>query len=92
MIRYVLEIHSVSYLLKKISSFHSKIILADPTADEESLCTGILTIVVKDDELCCVHKPGGSPFTEEALSECIEKSKGRVTHIKQLIESAVQNS
>lgn len=65
--------------------------MADPTADEESLCTGILTIVAKDDELCCVHKPGGSPLTEEALSDCIGKSKRRVPHIKDLIESAVQN-
>lgn len=64
--------------------------MADPTTDEESLCSGIITIVLKDAELCCVHKPGGSPLTDEELLKCIEKAKERVPYIKGLIESVLE--
>ncbi|CAG9761878.1 unnamed protein product [Ceutorhynchus assimilis] len=70
--------------------FDDKIILADPVIEEENLCTGVLTIVVSGDELCCVHKPGGSPLSEEELMDCIEKSKKRAKSIKKLIDKAVR--
>lgn len=66
-------------------------ILADPTADEENLCCGIVTIVLNGEELCCVHKPGGSPLTEEELFHVIEKSKKRLPSIENLIETALKN-
>ncbi|CAH1105303.1 unnamed protein product [Psylliodes chrysocephalus] len=69
--------------------FDDKVILKDPTQEEENLCSGILTVVFKDDELCCVHKPGGSPLTQEELSQCIEESKERTLFIKRLIDTAV---
>ncbi|KAJ8949834.1 hypothetical protein NQ318_000533 [Aromia moschata] len=71
--------------------FDDKIILADPTVDEENLCTGIITIVLKGDDLCCIHKPGGSPLTEEELFEYIGKSKKRAPLINNLIEAALEN-
>ena len=38
-------------------------IISDPTDDEESLATGVMTIVVTSEgKLCCVHKPGYSLF------------------------------
>lgn len=33
-------------------------VLMDPCGEEESLSTGILVVVIADDELCSVHKPG----------------------------------
>lgn len=54
------------------------------------MCTGSLVIVLKDEELCCVHKPGGSPLPEEEILKCVEKSKERVPHIKNLIETALK--
>ncbi|XP_018572080.1 exosome complex component RRP43-like [Anoplophora glabripennis] len=71
--------------------FDDKIILADPTADEENLCSGIVTIVLNGDKLCCVHKPGGSALTEEELFDCVEKSKKRLPSIENLIEAALKN-
>jgi len=42
-----------------ISSFHSSIIIVDPTAEEESLSTALMTVVTDEkDRLCAVHKPG----------------------------------
>ncbi|KAJ8978305.1 hypothetical protein NQ317_008177 [Molorchus minor] len=70
--------------------FDDKIILADPTVDEENYCTGIVTIVLKGDELCCVHKPGGSPITEDDLFDCIDKSKLRSPLIQNLIKTALK--
>ena len=37
-------------------------IIVDPCGEEESLSTGILTIVIADDKLCSVHKLGGLSF------------------------------
>ena len=44
------------------TTFHfvcSSVIISDPTDDEESLATGVMTIVVTSQgKLCSVHKPG----------------------------------
>lgn len=70
--------------------FDDKILLADPTVEEENLCTGVVTIVVKDDELCCVHKPGGSPLAEDQMVVCIERSKNRSKSMKELIKTSLK--
>ena len=37
--------------------------LTDPTNEEETMATGMITIVTnEDDELCSVHKPGMIPY------------------------------
>ncbi|XP_030763649.1 exosome complex component RRP43-like [Sitophilus oryzae] len=69
--------------------FDDKLILADPTVEEENLCTGTLTIVTCNDELCYVHKPGGSPLVDEQMSDCIEKCMNRSNSIKKLIKTAI---
>lgn len=38
--------------------YFSEILFVDPTAEEENLATGQLTVVTTDDKLCMVHKPG----------------------------------
>lgn len=42
-----------------IFALYSSIIIVDPTAEEESLSTALLTVVTdEEDRLCAVHKPG----------------------------------
>lgn len=72
--------------------YFSSDILTDPTYEEESLCAGIVTIVVKDEEICSVLKPGGSPVSEEDLLTCISKSIERGNLIAKLVNNAIQDS
>lgn len=66
-------------------------ILADPTSEEENLCTGIVTVIVTDKDFCMVHKPGGSPLSDEKIEYCINESKNRCRLINELIVTAVNN-
>ena len=48
-------------------------VIADPTAEEESLMSAAVTILASTDgRLCGVNKPGGSPVPLEKLKECME--------------------
>ncbi|CAH2000593.1 unnamed protein product [Acanthoscelides obtectus] len=85
-----LPVHSIP-VSTTFAIFDDKIILADPTVEEENLCTGIIVIVLKDDELCCVHKPGGSPLSSDELLGCIEKSKKKVPLMRDLLKTALQD-
>jgi len=64
-------------------------IITDPTSEEEDLSTGVLTIVVKDKELCSVHKPGGTPVSDEKLFECIQETIKHAGLLTTLIDTAV---
>lgn len=68
--------------------FEDKII-TDPTAEEEDLSSGLITIVVKEKELCSVHKPGGSPISEEKLYDCIQETIKRADLLNTLINTAI---
>ncbi|RZC35923.1 exosome complex component RRP43, partial [Asbolus verrucosus] len=57
-------------------------ILIDPTVDEEELCTALVTIVVKKNELSFIHKPGGNSITDDQLLNCVEESKKRAEYLK----------
>ncbi|XP_060532147.1 exosome complex component RRP43-like isoform X2 [Cylas formicarius] len=65
------------------------IFLADPTLEEENLCSSKVTVVIKDGELCCVYKPGGSAISNIELLDCIDKSKRRVPTIKELLQTSL---
>jgi hypothetical protein len=69
----------------------SKTLLTDPTNEEEGLSSGIVTIVVQEDKLCSVHKPGGSPLTDSQLQECIGGAMKRAEHINKLINTALKS-
>ncbi|XP_050299565.1 exosome complex component RRP43-like [Anthonomus grandis grandis] len=72
--------------------FDDKIILSDPSNEEENLCTGTVSVaVLNDQELCSVHKPGGSPLSEQQVMDCIEKSKLRSRSVKKLIDAALRD-
>ncbi|XP_073252645.1 exosome complex component RRP43-like [Porites lutea] len=72
-------------------SFHMyiSVLFADPTDEEENLVSGIVTIVVTDDDkIAAVHKPGGSPLTDDKLQECFKKSVRRGKEVRDLIQTA----
>ncbi|KDR23812.1 exosome complex component RRP43-like isoform X2 [Zootermopsis nevadensis] len=71
--------------------FDDEILLTDPTNEEESLSSGIMTVVVQGDKLCSVHKPGGSPLTDAQLQECINGAMKRAEHINKLINTALKS-
>ncbi|ESO99081.1 hypothetical protein LOTGIDRAFT_201434, partial [Lottia gigantea] len=66
--------------------FDDNILFVDPTVEEESLATGVLTVVTKDDKICMLHKPGGSPLKDSQIQMCIDRAKSRSTQAIKLIE------
>lgn len=74
----------------KITYVFSKLILADPTNEEEMLCTGILTITESGAGLCSVHKPGGSPLSDEQIEDCMNSTKKRATLIYKCLNIALE--
>ena len=50
-----------------------------------------MTVVVVEDVLCSVHKPGGSPLTEAQLQECISGATNRAEYINKLVNTAVES-
>uniref|UniRef100_A0AAR2LHT3 Exosome complex component RRP43 n=1 Tax=Pygocentrus nattereri TaxID=42514 RepID=A0AAR2LHT3_PYGNA len=67
--------------------FDDTVIIVDPTAEEESLATAIITAVTDEDEqLCAFHKPGGSSLSAEKLQDCITRAVARHREIGRLID------
>jgi len=57
-------------------------VLADPTAEEEELCQGSVTVSYNDkEELCSLFKPGGVTVSEQVLRECMSLAKKRVKDV-----------
>uniref|UniRef100_A0A2D4KEH7 Ribosomal RNA-processing protein 43 n=1 Tax=Micrurus paraensis TaxID=1970185 RepID=A0A2D4KEH7_9SAUR len=68
------------------------LVVVDPTAEEEDLASGTLTIVtIEDDKLCSVHKPGGSTITEAKLQDCISRAKARHKEVQKLMDKIIKN-
>merc|ERR1712080_789533 len=69
--------------------FDDNILLSDGTAEEESLATGTVSVVTSDEEnVCYLHKPGGSPLTAEHMATCISKAKLHSQSVRSLIRQA----
>ncbi|XP_076026720.1 exosome complex component RRP43 [Genypterus blacodes] len=72
--------------------FDDSILVVDPTAEEESLCSAQLTVVTDEEErLCSVHKPGGTSLSGEKLQECIRRATGRQREIQKLVHKVTQS-
>ncbi|OAD61486.1 Exosome complex component RRP43, partial [Eufriesea mexicana] len=71
--------------------FDNQLLIADPTDVEESLCLGRLTIVMNENKLCCIHKPGGIPISQNLFLESISKCKKRVELVRSLIDIAISS-
>uniref|UniRef100_A0A8C2U9M6 Ribosomal RNA-processing protein 43 n=1 Tax=Coturnix japonica TaxID=93934 RepID=A0A8C2U9M6_COTJA len=72
--------------------FDDTLLIVDPTAEEEDLATGTVTVVTdEDDRLCSVHKPGGSPLTGAKLQDCISRAITRHREVKKLIDKVIKS-
>ncbi|KAL9973051.1 hypothetical protein ACROYT_G019459 [Oculina patagonica] len=69
--------------------FDDTVLFADPTDEEENLVTGAVTLVITDDDkIAAVHKPGGSPLSDDKLQECFRKAITRGKEVRDLIHTA----
>jgi RNase PH-related exoribonuclease len=80
-----------SYIILTVCFLFSEILLTDPTNEEESLSSGVVTVVVQEDMLCSVHKPGGSSMAESQLQECISGAMKRAEYINKLVNTALES-
>ncbi|XP_006267502.1 exosome complex component RRP43 [Alligator mississippiensis] len=72
--------------------FDDTLLIVDPTAEEEDLATGTVTIVTDEEgRLCSVHKPGGSPLTGAKLQDCITRAITRHKEVKQLMDKVIKS-
>lgn len=73
--------------------FDDSIIIVDPTAEEESLSTALMTVVTdEEDRLCAVHKPGGTSLSGEKLQHCINRAITRNKEIRKLLDKVHEST
>ncbi|XP_031839263.1 exosome complex component RRP43 [Nomia melanderi] len=72
--------------------FNDQLLIADPTDEEESLCLGRLIIVMDEEKLCYIHKPGGVPISCELFLKSLAKSKKRAELVRSLINTAISSA
>eukprot|EP01113_Clastostelium_recurvatum_P038770 TRINITY_DN5837_c0_g1_i1.p1 TRINITY_DN5837_c0_g1~~TRINITY_DN5837_c0_g1_i1.p1 ORF type:complete len:281 (-),score=37.23 TRINITY_DN5837_c0_g1_i1:12-854(-) len=66
-------------------------LLADPSQEEESLSSGVLSIVYSSKGfLCEVYKPGGVIFDDSKIKECMARAKGRVKEVVRMLDKVSQ--
>ncbi|PPD79932.1 hypothetical protein GOBAR_DD23162 [Gossypium barbadense] len=70
---------------------HKNYILADPTAEEESIMDTILTVVLdSSSQLVSLHKPGGTVLAyTSAIQDCIALTRQRVKELQKILEEAI---
>lgn len=68
----------------------SKGFIADPTAEEEELSNGTISIAVHQSNVVFTHKPGGLVLSPEEYKKCIELAIDRSVHIQGLIASVLE--
>jgi exosome complex component RRP43 len=72
--------------------FDEVYVLADPTAEEESLSGSTFTIIYNDKkEICSILKPGGTTLAESTLKDCMERAKKRVDEVMPLLAHTFQS-
>ncbi|KAL0994875.1 hypothetical protein UPYG_G00128600 [Umbra pygmaea] len=73
--------------------FDDSITIVDPTAEEESLSTATITVVLDEEErLCALHKPGGTSLSGQKLQDCISRATTRHREIHKLIDKVIQST
>ncbi|PPD79925.1 hypothetical protein GOBAR_DD23155 [Gossypium barbadense] len=70
---------------------HKNYILADPTAEEESIMDTIVTVVLdSSSQLVSLHKPGGTVLAyTSAIQDCIALTRQRVKELQKILEEAI---
>ncbi|KAL8573396.1 hypothetical protein ACOMHN_032411 [Nucella lapillus] len=75
-----------------MAMFENSVLLVDPTSQEEDLATGIITVVTDGKDICSVHKPGGTPLTDDQMKQCMDRSFKRHSEAVRLISVALGSS
>lgn len=72
--------------------FNDNLLIVDPSDEEETLAQARFSIVMSENELCCVHKPGGVTISPDLLQKTLLKARKRIDKIKILIETTISNN
>ncbi|KAJ7534813.1 hypothetical protein O6H91_12G004700 [Diphasiastrum complanatum] len=72
-------------------ALYKKHVLADPTAEEETVLHTILTVIIDSSgRLVAFYKPGGSiPATTNIIQECISLAKRRSKELQRSLDEAI---
>ncbi|XP_071686593.1 uncharacterized protein [Rutidosis leptorrhynchoides] len=72
---------------------HKKYILADPTAEEESIMETMITIVLDSSyQLVSLNKPGGAGLAyESVVQDCVALSRQRVKEVQGILNEAISD-
>ncbi|XP_051169100.1 exosome complex component RRP43-like [Leptopilina boulardi] len=73
------------------ASFDERILIVDPTEDEENLSHSKITIAVNANDMCFVQKTGGAPMADKLITKSIAMAKKRAEAIRKLIETATSS-
>ncbi|WCJ33467.1 Exosome complex component Rrp42 [Euphorbia peplus] len=73
------------------SILYKNYILADPTAEEESIMETLVTVVLdSSSRLVSFYKPGGSVLAyTSAVQDCVALTRQRVKELKQILDDAI---
>ncbi|KAI3526061.1 hypothetical protein L1887_05233 [Cichorium endivia] len=84
-----LKLRSIPFALTCI--LHKNYILADPTAEEESIMETLITIVLDSScQLVSLYKPGGPALAyESVVQDCIALSRQRVKELQKILNEAI---
>ncbi|CAL9060520.1 uncharacterized protein LOC135678163 [Musa acuminata AAA Group] len=84
-----LLLHSIPFSLTCI--LHKKYILADPTAEEESIMETSITVVLDSSErLVSIYKPGGPVLAHTStVKDCIVLTKHRMKELQNILEESL---
>lgn len=66
-------------------------IIADPTAEEETIATSTITITICNSTLSYINKSGGDPLEQEMLDKCIDNAMKREKSVRSLIQTMMKN-
>lgn len=65
-------------------------LIADPTAEEEELAHGSVSIAVHKAKVVFTYKPGGLIITPEDYQKCINLATDRAVSVQNLIGSVLE--
>ncbi|KAL4587496.1 hypothetical protein LXL04_000367 [Taraxacum kok-saghyz] len=84
-----LKLKNIPFALTCI--LHKKYILADPTAEEESIMETLITIVLDSScQLVSLYKPGGPALAyESVVQDCIALSRQRVKELQKVLNESI---
>ncbi|KAK1278843.1 hypothetical protein QJS04_geneDACA023692 [Acorus gramineus] len=86
-----LTLHSIPFSLTCV--LHKNYILADPTAEEESIMETLLTVVLdSSSQLISLYKPGGSVLAFKTMvQDCISYTRKRVKELQKILSEALSD-